>query len=288
MADALAKVERCSATKKLQAMLVIGAPGSGKTKLAKALQAIVDENYGRAEEERTVVPSIFFEAPDPCTPPEISITILEALGDPFPRKRKRGELMKRTAEMIEKCEVKLIIMDNLQDVPARRARRGVEQVGVRIRALMDRTKCLWMFFGTEDAKLVVDADDQLIKRIPYRANLEYFGIGTLGASKLLKRLLIEVDKWLPMAETSCIASAEMAWRIYLASDGIFQRLTDLFDSAWELAANAGRERIDQDDLAEAFDHVHGPRDPSQNPFRPEFVKRRLNGKDEPFEILGAQ
>ena len=62
---------------------------------------------------------------------------------------------------------------------------------------------------------------------------------------------------------------------------------NLLDLAWREAVNAGRERILQEDLCEAFYLEHGRRH-GINPFEPSFVTRRLGAANEPYELLRAK
>lgn len=285
--DFLQKLEHCGRSGRYAGMLIIGPSGSGKTTLTRKMMAVANDLYGKTELERTICPVIQFAIPDPCTPLEFSVAILRALGDPNPRGRKnKASTIEAAERFLSECDVRLILLDNFQDIPARRAARGIELVGARLRELIDSSAALWVFLGTSEALKVVNSDPQLVKRISYKAHLRYFDIKE-GAKTFLM-LLQKVDMWLPLAEASCVSDARHAGLIYLATEGIFERLVQLVDSGWFLALKAGRETMLLEDLEAAFRFVHGPQPSATNPFHPEFVTHRLVAKGDPFEVMRGQ
>lgn len=286
IADFIEKLAHCVRADTSSAMLVIGEPGSGKTTLTLRMTQIATYLYRRDEEEKTICPVIQFPVPNPCTPYEFSVSVLTALGDPNPRGRKsRAQTMTAAENLLRQCEVRLVLLDNFHDIPARRAARGIEQMGTRLRELIDSSVALWVFLGTSESRRVVDSDTQLIKRISYRARLKYFDIASNRSRKVFALVLAKVDTWLPLAEASCVSEISNAWRMYAATEGIFDRIFKLVERGWYLAVNAGRERMLLEDLAKAYMYVHGPTPNEDNPFHPTFVKRRLVGPGDPYEKL---
>lgn len=83
LGDAWRKIEIARSAKRPTVMLVIGETGSGKTTFANVLVRGANTAFGQDDPERTVVPALLIAAPDPCTPQELCIHILEELGDPI-------------------------------------------------------------------------------------------------------------------------------------------------------------------------------------------------------------
>jgi len=280
------KLTDCERTGKATGMLIIGGSGAGKTTLMNRLKSMGEQRFSRHERDRKICPVISIEIPDPCTPIEFSFAILEALGDADPRGRKNKQATIKAAEMfLIQCEVRLILIDNVQDIPARRAARGVEQVSTRLRELIDKSNAVWVFLGTKEATKVINSDPQVVKRVVYRADLEYFSIGTLAGARLFTRVLEKIDAQLPLAKPSCLVEPKNRSRIFLGSDGIFDRLIKLVDRGWYESFKDNREEMTLQDLERAFRHVHGPCEPTRNPFSNEFSPRQLHLEGEPFEIL---
>jgi energy-coupling factor transporter ATP-binding protein EcfA2 len=284
--DLSERLSYCERSSNYSCMLVIGGSGAGKTTLAKRMLSIATERYDRSAEDRTISPVIQFAIPDPCTPLEISVSILKALGDPAPRgRRNRADTIAAAESLLRECGVRMVLVDNLQDVPARRAKRGIELVGARFRELIDKSAAVWVFLGTKDALKVVNSDPQLIKRIPRRSPLDYFDLKSKESKMKFRRLLIALDERIPLAEKTCLWDKNMAYPIFAATHGILDRISSLLDRAWYLSVQDGRETMNRQDLSKAFDYLYGPQGKGKNPFLEDFAPNHLNAPGEPFEVL---
>lgn len=284
--DAWDYIPYCSDMKSSFAMLIVGEGGSGKTKFTKQFAAYVNAAFGRQDPEKTVMPALVLEKlPSPCTPNEICWAILRALGDPNPKKRKRDTLKEQVAKLLKECEVRVVMLDNIQDVPTARGEKGIEQVGTVFRDLIDLTNLLWMFLGTNKAYEVIDADKQLIKRVKYRSTLPYFGMDGAVEMKNFLRVLQHFDDWLPLAESSWVMLKEKCGVIHIASEGVMERLTDLLSFGSMFAVKSRREVLQVEDLGQAFRKLMGPG--VANPFDTDYVVRRLDRKHEPFAVMKA-
>lgn len=285
--DFIQKLEHCAATGSRDGMVIIGETGVGKTALVNRMNLYASQRYQRADPEKTICPVIQFAIPDPCNPLEVCIKILKALGENNPRiRRTKAETIEAASQLMNSCEVKCVLIDNCQDIPARRGSRGIEAVGTRIRTTMDETTALWVFLGTSDALKVIDSDPQLVKRASYRTTLKYFSITGSEEQRKFRKLLCEIDEWLPLAEPSCIVDPKRAASLFLATNGIFDRIIKLVDRAWITSFKAGRESLEVGDLRVAFDYIYGADASHINPFADDFVPRLLEKEGEPFEILG--
>lgn len=272
-------------SRRSKAMLILGESGAGKTRLAENLIAQVCQAYGREDPEKTVVPALLIEIPEGCSPRGFCVNTLQTLGDPDANRR-RVNVTRATSRLINACEVRLIVIDNLQDIPTRRRERGIEQVGIRLRELIDQTECLWLFLGTSPATAVIDSESQLVKRTPYRKSLRYFSLSTgPSAAKRYLKLLYTMDDWLPLAETNRPLLQDMAGGLFIASEGVLDRLERLLGEASWIALSHGREQLAEQDLLRAFATVYGTDVP--NPFAKNFVTRNLKKRNEPFSHFGS-
>lgn len=285
--DVLENVIRSMQTLTSIGMHIVAESGGGKTTLINEIDRQVSTEYGRTDPEKTVKPVLRLNAPDPCTPPEFCRSILEALGDPGARSRQSRDesrsLQKITADFMNSCEVRVVLFDNFQDIPSARRARGIEQLGIRIRDLIDMTQCTWVFVGTKESKDVINAKSQLLKRVPYTKIMRYFTL-TDGGSKRFMRLLERYDEWLPLADSNVEVLKTLSGLIFVATQGILDRLTRLLDSASYHAVTAGREHLIKDDFRNAFRKVFGS--DHVNPFDDSFVLRLLDQPSEPYELFG--
>lgn len=284
LADAWDMINRSVSSGKPYVMLVTGESGSGKTALAGELAHHVLKAYTRIDPERQIVPVVHVSAPDPCTPKELCIQILKSLGDPFPRKREKAELTRQTSLLIRECCVRLVLFDNFQDVPVKRASRGIDQVLTRLRDLIDGSCCLWVFLGTKEARAVIRSEKQIARRTPHEVDLEYLSLRTKDTRRVFVRTVHSIDEWVPLEVATDFK--KLIRPIYLATEGIFSRIIELFDASWRNAVRAGRRSLEASDFLEAFNFVHGLRT-GLNPFESSFVERRLHDVNEPYEVLRA-
>jgi hypothetical protein len=282
--SALEKLVICTEKGACDAMLVLGDPGAGKTAMVDYLIRVTEGMYPSSDSGEITIRSVLaLPVPDPATPSQLCIDILRALGDPRPERRKRSELCAFAKKMLRSCEVRIVLVDNFQDVPERRAKRGIELLSSKYRELMDASAALWFFTGTQRALQVRDADDQLIKRIPFFRHLPYLDLDTKRGRSDFKSMLITLDEWLPMTEPSFLTKKECAGPLWFATDGILDRIIRLVDRAWRVALAAGREILVRADLHKAFERLFGNH--IENPFDGTFRRRRLNREGEPYHKL---
>lgn len=286
--DVIYKVNYSATRKVSQGIHIVAESGGGKTTLAKELDRCVTSAFWRDDPETTIVPVLHISAPTPCTPTEMCFSVLETLGDPRARSRTRKDpkesLASITAHYINKCEVRLVLFDNFQDIPTARRARGIEQIGIRLRDLIDMTACTWVFLGTESSRNVINAANQLIKRVPYTKTLHHFSLVGSDAAIFL-RLLERMEEWIPLSESNSAQLRELAGQIYIATQGILERIAQLLGQASFSALKNGREILLKEDFKEAFRIVIGPDSP--NPFSEDFAPRKLNRKNEPYEFFGS-
>lgn len=269
-------------------MLVLGGSGTGKTRLVKFLADALNARYGRSDPEKTVMPVIAIKIPEICTTHEVNVAILTALSAIGAQSKNKTEVQRIAKNALIACEVRLVLIDDFQDVPLRRGERGIDRIGTHIRDLMDTSRAVWVFLGTEESNRVRNSKNQLIKRIPYLHRLTYFDIDTKPAAVRFSRLLELLDAWLPLAEPSCFALKEFRALMFIASGGVFDRLIRLLDAAIEITVLNERESITREDLAKAFSKLFGSSCASANPFEASFVPRKLNQTGEPYEVLGVE
>jgi hypothetical protein len=207
--------------------------------------------------------------------------LLRGIGDIGWNKGDDVVATRRALELMEDVGTWIVAIDNLQDIPERRREKGIKAVGNWLRDRFDDCHCLIVLLGTDAAREVVRANPQLRRRIPGPISMSYFSIDKPEDLARLKRFLHEADELLPLAEVSNVE--QWTKKIYWATYGIPDYIFKLFAEAVELAVQAGRERIDESDLAGAFDLVFLESGRGLNPFREDGPQRELDRTGEPFE-----
>ncbi|MDB5800576.1 MAG: TniB family protein [Rhodocyclales bacterium] len=261
-----------------KAAVVIAPTGAGKTTLVKYCAT----RWGdRQLPDRVLRRVVSFSVPPRPSPGSMSSALLAALGDPFHDKGRTDEKERRCHQLLRACRTRLILIDNVHDVPERRATKGIREVGNWIRNL-DEIPALVICLGAKEGMAVIDANSQLRRRCTCRIDINYFGVSTDEDRKQWCRFMHKLDIALPLADPSNLAGKDIAGQIWMASYGIIDIIIDLLTHAVEYAVKAGREHLVQDDLCSAFQAKFMDASRQINPFSPGTLPRTLDDKGDLF------
>lgn len=261
------------------ALLVIISSGGGKSHLIRLLQALMPR---RSTLTQVVAPVVSFTVPARPTQDSMSQALRKAIGDPAWNSRPEEETsLERAVRLLNAVGTGIVCIDNVQDIPEHRGRRGLQVVGNWIRDLWDKSNCLILLLGTPAAKEVVWSNEQLRRRNPARVEVPYFAFKTKDDIARFKRFLQQVDLALPLARLCGLE--EYAARIFWASYGIPDYIFGLLSDAVARAVRDGREVLTLMDLREAWqEYMLDSALVSGNPFDEDGPKRPLDQPGEPF------
>jgi hypothetical protein len=268
------------ARRKSSGTLVIAESGAGKSTFIKYLKAKYPDSCTPEVQFRPVV---HFKVPSSPTPKQMGAAFLKALGDPLAKVGTAEEKMSRIGKLIETCQTRIIAIDDFQDVPARRGSQGVKAVGDWVRDVfeMEFTGTL-LAFGTQQAAVVRDSNEQLGRRMMARMELPVFEIQTSTGSDTFRSLLSTIDAQLPLAEDSGLAKPDFMARIFFACAGNLDYLMKLLCHAVARAVQGSREHLELQDLEHAFTDLHQVAARHGNPFSQDYDGRPL---DKPGQVF---
>lgn len=254
---AIAKTRR-----EVSGLLVLGESGSGKSALVKHLA----RSFPPSETtETTTLPVVSFTIPLSPSPTNLGAEVLMALGDPCATLGTADMKFRRLAILLAKAQTRIVCIDNFHDLPARRGSRGLLAASNWMRDFCGLPlPIVVVALGTQEAAIVRDMNDQLRRRMQARMKLPLLSATTL------RTVLKEIDKKLPLAESSNLTSSDLAIRIHRATNGIFDYLMKLLSRCIVLATASGQERISIEILQAAFSAVHQDASATGNPFKPEY------------------
>jgi hypothetical protein len=263
-------------------MFVKGQTGSGKSRLAKFVSD--DMNIVTEQSDRTIKRTLIVILPVLLSEKQFAIQILRALDAPDPTKGSYRELLFRIQTLFRECRVETVFVEDFHNMALATKFVGAARVSNVICDLVDTTSTLFVILGDQRCDEIFKQVPPLRRRTPTQVALPYFALSKdPGEMAIFKKLLVEMDKWLPLAESSQLETKENAQAIFLATAGIFSHLIQLLDLAWPHAVNAGRERLVSADLKVAFETLFGDVEEHTNPFAESFVKvDRLDAKGQPF------
>lgn len=264
-----------------ECLLVTGPTGAGKTTLLK--------QYARkfpreVTETRTKVPVLIATIPSPATHKSMVQKLLFELDDPAPGTgTTTSALTIRLYNFLKDCGVELIVLDELQHFIDRDSLKVLQTVSDWLKTLLVDTKIPIVLLGLPESENVINANPQLSRRFAHRHSLEPFSFDTQEKMDEFRKFLFALDKQLPFQEHSGLSAVDMAARIYYATDGVVGYVMKLIRKATYLGLLQGRQKLDMDVLAEAFEqHIHSDKPiKNYNPFT-EDCSLNKEAKDEIF------
>lgn len=251
-------------------LMLLGEPGTGKTTFANRTMS----RYSRVvTANQTFIPAVYMRIPTTVTPKGMGEALLLALKDPNQNGNGK-QLLHRAIILMRKCRVRILMIDDFQDISARRI-KGITDIGDWIRILIDATPCLVIAMGTPSAAVVRDSSDQVRKRIQATAHFLPF-LGSLSDPEKWKEQKENLKKWfallkslddgLPLAKSSILHEPETGMLLLNGSNGSFSHLKTILRHAIACAVEGGHEAIERAHLEEAFARTFGDAAKKGNPF----------------------
>lgn len=271
--------ERCKNEHRGSAMLVLAGSGCGKSHLINLIANLSPPDHSG---NVSLFPVVHFRIPSAPTQKGLGIELLRALEQPKANMGSAQDLFNRSIHYLKVAQTRIIMIDDVQDIPERRSVGGVMQVGNWIRDLIDESQCLVVLFGTPAAKQITEKNAQLKRRVPKQMVIRYFDIENDESVRVFSRFLREVDKRLPLAELSKLDELSLVHSIYWATGGISDYIFELLNEAVIMALKDGREHISRGDLKCAFDCMFQDAAVGVNPFSEGGPQRLLDQPNEPF------
>ncbi|MBM7620162.1 myosin heavy subunit [Bacillus tianshenii] len=267
---ALKSIKKCHDSLKLsndpQCMLITGPSGSGKTTIFDTYIKLYDKTtyHERTGAQKSI---LWAEIPSPVRINSFLETMLDQLGDAYPTRGTVANKNHRLVNLIKDCGIELILLDEFQHFVHSENQKVNYEVADCFKSLVNRTKVPVVLFGLEDAKHVLQANEQLNRRFSMRLSLSPFGIETLQKREEIKKLLFMIDDRLPFKKLSGLNSDLMLEKLHLATDGLINSIMKLIREAALFALEKNQEKIELMDFARAYQmHAHIMRSGDKNPF----------------------
>lgn len=245
-------------------LLVIGDSGLGKSTI---FEYIVNKHkkvtYTEGGTNINIVSSTI---PKPVTITHVTEKLLKALGDLRFDKGTRPNKLDRLEGYIKDCEVEFIILDEFQHFLKPGNTRVNHDVADWFKSLMNATSSSFILFGTQDAGLVLEDNNQLDRRFLNFIQIRPYGFKTSEEKKIFKELLHQFDIRLPFEQPSKLNTNEMSKRFYKASEGKIYVLHQVLSDATYYASKENAKNVALKHLARAFNRTSASRKIVSNPF----------------------
>jgi DNA transposition AAA+ family ATPase len=265
----LDKIAYCHAHSKIAAepecLLIVGMQGSGKTTLCRDYARRYPKTITR---EGRTVPVLSTSVPSITTKKSLPTRLLHALGDDAAHKGTSITQTLRIIKMVKDCGVEMIVLDEFQHFIDSDSNVVLINISNWLKDLINETEKPVVLIGMPHSEVVLSANPQLERRFSMRESLEPFGWATPAEQDEFTSFLKLLDHRLPLPKRSNLASHDMAFRIYCATNGFIGYLMKLVRRASIMAVDRKAERVDIELLAEAYAERLASRRPRQvNPFR---------------------
>ncbi len=262
-------------------MSLEGPTGAGKTTLIMDYLSHLprtEVNFG------TQIDALYVPVPDNPTIKTMVAQMLEYLKDPAYDKMPRlWEAKSRLKHFIRQCQVKLILLDDFQHL-IRSNYTHMQDLSEWLKALIKETGVCMIVVGTEGAvEAVLDSNQQLSRLFAAREILPAFvwDDNDEESVRIFAALISKAEETLDMPIDDEQERVELLGRIYYVSNGVMGNVMNFLRLANLLALKAGKERIDQECMDEAFERrLKKHMKSKSNPF-----KHRLSKPFVPVEIL---
>lgn len=250
-----------------EGLLITGDRGAGKSTFC---ERYVREFPRRVTEDGTaIVPVLCASVPVPATPKSLATELLKVLGDPAAEK---GTLISQTNRLrwaLKMRMVELIMLDEFQHFQDRDSSKVLKTISDWLKLLMDHTRIPMVLLGMPYSTSILDApgNEQLQRRFATRLTLAPFGYKDPTEQKEFRRFLKEIDDALPLTRPSDLAAPEIAFRIYMATDGVMGHLMKLIRYATVVALDLERTELTPELLHIAYEQrLAGNHPDRENPF----------------------
>ncbi len=229
-------------------MIIHGRSGAGKSTL---ITAYAERHPSVQAEDGTLTPVLVATIPVPATMITMATELLVKLGDPMAERGTLNAKTLRLKKLLKSCEVKIIILDEFQHFIDRDSDKVLRTVSDWLKTLITETRIPVVLTGLSTSLKVLEANEQLRRRFSAQEELEPLQWPKSGRNHFT-RFLAEVDKNLPFPEPSNLATPDIAWPMYRATEGLVAHVMKIVREAGHDALEAQARSLNRQRLADAF------------------------------------
>lgn len=217
------KVMKSSMTKNPRGLCIVGDPGVGKTTIMEQFQK---QHPRIITDEVTIIPVVSITTPGKLSTDALYAEILSELKDPEPTKGTIPNKEKRVLTLIEKCQVKLILIDEYHQMIPLKGPSESSQCFIVVKDLMIKKRVSVALFGIPSVHHLTEIHPQLGSRFNSTITIPKLSLQNAETTKNYLRILAAMTKNCPI-DISIINSKKGALSMLVASEGYFRAITSI-------------------------------------------------------------
>jgi energy-coupling factor transporter ATP-binding protein EcfA2 len=270
--SAVARIQACfdsyGATAEPDCCPIVGESGSGKTTIISyfaSLHPRADHKWGME------VPVLLAKVPARPTVKSFAETLLYQLGDPFWARSNTVGKSIRLRELLKRCGVRLLALDEFQHFVDVRQANIPNDVADWLKEQVEETKLAIVVLGLPRCLEVLKQNEQLRRRFGATLRVGAFRWENREDRTTYRAFLRAVQEQLPEYVMPPLSDLEMAFRLHYGSYGLIGYTMKIIRGAARIARSHPRREITLGTLAQSFrEHVWGERLTGPNPFLENF------------------
>jgi energy-coupling factor transporter ATP-binding protein EcfA2 len=269
---AIARIQACfdshNATAEPDCCPLVGESGSGKTTIISyfaGLHPRIDHKWG------VEVPVLVAKVPARPTVKSFAETLLYQLGDPLWSRGNTVSKSIRLRELIKRCHVRLLALDEFQHFVDVQRASIVNDVADWLKEQVEEARLAIVVAGLQRCLEVLRQNEQLRRRFSATLRVGAFRWEVKDDRTTYRAFLRAVQEQLPDYEMPSLSDLDMAFRMHYASYGLIGYTMKIIRGAARIARCHPRRQITIRTLFQAFaEHVWAERLDAPNPFTEKF------------------
>jgi Cdc6-like AAA superfamily ATPase len=215
-------------------LVVVGDTNNGKTTI---LNKFMEMHPSYVDVPSNIYPIIKIQAPISPSEKALYEKILDALKVPYGISASAARKEAQVIEILTDIQTKILIVDELQDI-FHGTKPQKNKFLTALKHLGNTLQISIIAAGVPSVQRVLASDPQLANRFTTMK------IPRWKYDKDFLRLLISLERTLPLKEASSLHHNEIASRIYDLSEGLIGEVSSLLKKATIFAIKSNREKID--------------------------------------------
>jgi len=261
--DAIKGIERSillsEGSKEPVNVVLTGQAGTGKTTACNAILSKRKKKFKTKNNcEVTIIPAFYSLIPSPVTTKGVASAMLSALGDSAPTRGNTLELTFRLGKLLDMCETKVILLDELQHLLKRDVQTRNDNVKDWLKSVINQFKVPVVIVGTPECAEIINTDTQLARRFTTRFELSNLEFGTNQKGEFRKFIEGLADTFIRVVKLNSFPdfnSRHISLAVYAATGGNPADTTKLFKNTVLNALDDNRNKVDLPDFESAYSNL---------------------------------